>query len=328
MKKLFYIIIISILISCNDEQKLDGIWFSAYTLTDNNEIIPLSQKTLLEFKNDTVYTIRIGDLATGDLNSIIIDTSIYALNNSVLQIGNHKMNIIYKTDSIVIKHKDSKEKSILRRLNSSWKDQQFKEKDFIGSYIISSKNYNDSIDFINDSILIFTGDYNMNFPFNIWRIINYGGFNFMNIQNQFFPLLVLKSSTDKKMIFEYPILKNVEFTFTQTEKISQQYNLIGNWNEIKISVPKPLPPLMEINEEDVYYKLIFDKDSLLVKHMGREKKMKWSLSSDGKMIYFIDKIFTDSGSWKVLELSEDILTIKISLNSGFNEEIVYLKKQN
>lgn len=328
MKKLFYIFIISILASCNHPQKIEGIWFSAYTLTDNNEIMPLSQKTLLEFKNDTVYTIRIGDLATGDLNSIIIDTSIYALNNSVLQIGNHKMNIIYKADSIVIKHKDSKEKSILRRLNSSWKDQQFKEKDFIGSYIISSKNYNDSVDFINDSLLIFTGEYNMNFPVNKWKIINYGGFNFMNIQNQFFPLLVIKSSTDKKMEFEYPIQKNVEFTFTQTEKISQQHYLIGNWNEIKISVPKPLPPLMEINEEDVYYKLIFDKDSLLVKHMGHEKKMKWSLSSDGKRIYFIDKIFTDSGSWKILELSEDILTIRISENSGFNEEIVYLKKQN
>lgn len=328
MKKLFYIIIILILTSCNHEQKLNGIWFVAYTLTDNNEIIPLSQKTLLEFKNDTVYTIRFGDLATGDLNSIIIDTSNYTLNNSVLQIENNKMNIIYTADSIVIKHKDSKEKTILRRLNSSWKDQHFKEKDFIGSYIISNKNYNDSIDFINDSILIFTGEYNINFPFNKWRTTNYGGFNFMNIQNQFFPLLVLKSSTNKKMIFEYPIQKNVEFTFTQMEKISQQHYLIGNWNEIKISVPKPLPPIVNINEEDVYYKLIFDKDSLLVNHVGHKTKMKWSLSNDGKRIYFIDKIFTDSGSWKVLELSEDNLTIRISKNSGLNEEIVYLKKEN
>jgi putative VirB-like lipoprotein len=330
MKKILYTILsVLILTSCSKTEELDGIWFIAYNDFPDYKAEPSQQKTLLEFDGKFVYTIKIGDLSTGDLSSVIIDTALFSFNNSVLQIDKEKLNVIYSQDSIIFNHEDAPQtRTVLKRLNPNFKNKDFKETNFSGSYSISSKFYNDSIDFINDSIVIFTGEYSSNFPVYNWKTIDYGGFKFLNIQNELFPLLMFKSQTDKETTFEYPIQKNKDFIFSKLNIPSLSDNLIGRWQEIKINIPKPLPPFVGIKDGDQYYNLSFTKDSLLINHFGRNEKIRWSLSGANQRIYFIDKIMNEQGSWKILELTKDILTIRISKDSGFNEEIIYLKKEN
>jgi hypothetical protein len=328
MKIILYTVLsILILTSCNQTDELDGIWIVAYKDFEDHKAEPIRQKTLFEFDGNLVYTITIGDLDEGELNTVKIDTANYSFNNSILQIGNEKIPITYSQNSIII-DVNNNSKTVLKRINSYLNNVTINENTFKGSYFISSKNYNDSIDFINDSTLIFTGEYNSNYPTRKWNIIEYGGFKFFNIQNEYFPLLIFKSQTDKKTLLEHPFDEDIEFGFTKTTENSLSHKLIGNWKEIKINEPKPLPPFAGVKDGDQYYNLNFTKDSLLIDHFGRKENIKWSLSGDNQRIYFIDKIYTNQGSWKILESSEDVLSIRISASLGYFEEIIYLKKEN
>jgi hypothetical protein len=60
--------------------------------------------------------------------------------------------------------------------------------------------------------------------------------------------------------------------------------------------------------------------------MGRHKKLKWDITTDGKRIYFKDNIFKEDGSWKLLDLNDSTMTFRESRNDGLDEEIIKLKR--
>lgn len=327
MKIILYTILsILFLTSCNQTDELDGIWIVAYKVFEDHKAEPIHQKTLFEFDGNLVYTISIGDLSTGDLNTVSIDTSNYSFNNSILQIGNEKLPITYSQDSIII-DVNNNSKTVLKRINSYLNNVTINENTFKGSYFISSENYNDSIDFINDSTLIFTGEYNLNYPTRKWNIINYGGFKFFNLQNELFPLLIFKSQTDKKTLLEYPFDKDIEVEFTKTTGNSLSSKFIGVWKEFENSYPKPPPP-PNLTNKDLLYNIEILKDSINIKKYGQKKTYKWDLTSDGKRIYFIENIFKTEGSWKIKSVTDSILTVRMVSYSGSQEEIIKFKKED
>ena len=105
MKKYLLIILtFSLFVSaCNQENKLDGLWYPAYKQRDNEKPEPLYEKLLLSIKKDSCYTIRIGNLATGDLNEINVESHFYDTENKTLHFDNRNYNVSFQGGSLTLK---------------------------------------------------------------------------------------------------------------------------------------------------------------------------------------------------------------------------------
>lgn len=335
MKKYLLIILtFSLLISaCNQENKLEGLWYAAYKQQKNGKSEALYEKLLLDIKNDSCYTIRIGNLATGDLDEIIIESHFFDKENESLHFDNRNFDVFFQGDSLTLKPKGEIDSLaiykiiVLRKLKTKYKNLHCSESNFNGSFVISGENYTDSLDFVNDSILIHTGEWNLNFPANKWEIINYQNFSFFYIHDETFPLTLIKFCSKDSILLEYPFKKDYGLVLHPTESLDSSEELIGVWNEIQDSVPRPPLP-KKFDEQDLYYNLELNKDSVTIRIRGNEQKLKWHMSSDGKRIFFLNKEIRDTRSWKILDFDGDKLTIRINSETGSTEEIVRLKKRN
>jgi hypothetical protein len=83
-----------------------------------------------------------------------------------------------------------------------------------------------------------------------------------------------------------------------------------------------------LTNKDLLYNIEILKDSINIKKYGQTKTYKWDLTSDGKRIYFIDKIFKAEGSWKIKSVNDSILTVRMVSYSGSQEEIIKFKKED
>jgi hypothetical protein len=88
MTRLLIPLTLLFLLSSGTTQKvvLDGVWILAYTLNDNNKPEPVDVRTLMDFKNDSVNMISVGDFNTGDLGKVQIEKFKFKLkrNQSVI----------------------------------------------------------------------------------------------------------------------------------------------------------------------------------------------------------------------------------------------------
>jgi hypothetical protein len=316
-----------VLFSCDSKRtKLEGVWILVYELTGNNPE-PVYVRTLMDFSNDSVNMISVGDLSTGDLSKIQIEKSQFKLdkNESVIAFAGGQFKLSYSTDSLILQSDDSS-KFVFKRLNPKLKIDGPTINCFSGAYTIVGEKYRDSICFINDSTLIHTGNNKMNFPAKKWNIVTYKGFQFLNIQDSFDPLTVIKSCTPDKVTLVYNYQKELEFVMKPIRDSFSREKLIGRWTEIYSNLKPPTPPHLE--ERDQYYDFTIDQDSVQIKYWGRNKKLKWNITADGKRIYFEDKIFEEDGSWKLMQLTDSAMTLRISKYSGFEEEIIKLKRDS
>lgn len=332
MMRLVAILTILLLACCTPSGKLEGVWYLAYTQTDSNKPEPSLQRVLFEFKGESVNLVSIGDFSTGDLGAINIEQGKYILTDASLTIGSKdqmQFGIIISKDSLILTSKEIPNHStVLRRIDPSLQNSHVEAECFIGSYLIQGNNYEDSIEFINDSIVLHTGKYNANFPADKWEIITYADFSFLNIHDELSPLTVIKSCSAKGVILESPTNTNGTITLTPIKATKNASIFYGKWIEIEQDNSRPLPPLPPgSKKEDRLLHIEFSKDSIIVNNYKGNKKMPWGLSNDGKRIYFMEKILKNEGSWKVLGITEDTLTLRISSHSGFREDIVKLKKE-
>ncbi len=322
---LFFLLILS---SCNQENRLDGLWYIAYSINDSNKIENLHETTLIEFESNRLYTIRIRDFSTGELDKVTIDTSTFEIHDSIIRFKGIRAKIKISADSIILNINKPKKVLVLRRLESNLKRVKLTDNCFKGSYLITGEKYMDSIDFINNSTLIHTGKYDMNFPAKKWEIIDYKGFKFFNVHNELFPVTIVKSCSGDKIELYYPFKENFTLTLTPTKSKISSKQLIGNWMELQnFNVKPPPPPDPNLNPEDAFFELKISQDSIQIKRFKRTKKLSWNLTSDGKRIYFKERILENDGSWKIIQLTDSTLTVRISRQSGFREEIIRLKKK-
>ena len=333
MKKLILIFLVTTLLTaCEQKQELKGIWCFTQTIdTENNKFIT-SYKAFFDFKKDSVKIVSFGDPSTGDYGKVDTVSGSYIFTNSSLTIDvdrKMKFNVTKSNNTIYLSNKELEMNKVeFKQIDSSLINPLISQKCFKGSYLITNENYEDSIDFINDSILLYTGMYDQNFPAKKWEIINYKGINILNIHKTFHEILIVKSCSKDKIILESPFITNLTLTLIPTSSNINKSDLYGNWLEISDSKSKlPFPPGFDENE--LYLRLEIKPETITTKILKRENILKWDISNDGKRIYFLDKInqFRDeSFSWKIISLSEDMLIFRISKNSGFNEEFVTLKK--
>jgi hypothetical protein len=324
MRRLLQILIFSLFLSsCTKESELEGVWFAAYSIIDGkNE--PLSETTLYDFKDNQLFTITIRDLSTGDLAKVTIDSTEYKLIGSKLEFESYSPKIQISKDTLTLEFEN--QKLVLRRIHENFKNLDVNTECFQGSYFIQSKNYQDSIDFINDTLLIYTGRYDQNFPGKKWQIVDYGGFKFLNIHEELQPVTIIKSCNSNGIDLVYQTIQNIDIRLTPTIGKIEKEQLIGKWTEVENSYTAPPPP-PNLTEEDLRLKINLKSDSIEIIKYSRIKIYKWNLTTDGKRIYFLDKFLENGGSWKLLELSDTTMTIRISSQSGAKEEMIKLKKE-
>jgi len=108
MNRLFQILALTLLFSsCNEENKLEGVWYGAYSIIDGKKE-SLSETTLLEFKNDQLFTIKIRDLSTGKLDKVSIDTADYKLTTSELKFKTYSPSIEFSTETLALDFENQK----------------------------------------------------------------------------------------------------------------------------------------------------------------------------------------------------------------------------
>ena len=199
-------------------------------------------------------------------------------------------------------------------------------KELQGSYVLSGKSFQDSLDFVTDSLVLSTGSFNSGRPLRKWYLIEYKNHTFLTFQGSGWPLLVVTDIREDSIMLQGYSTEVHDFVLSRNAAQFDNVNLLGIWKEERLSVPKPPPP-PGAPEGFQYMELLIDADSIRSNHMGRDKIQYWKLTEDGKRIYFPDNIYDQDGSWKILKLTEDSLWLK--MNSIWLEEVdVKLVKQD
>lgn len=324
MTKLFQLIaVFLILISCKKSNEIEGIWYASYSIIDGQPE-RLYETTLLDFEGEQLYTVTIRDLASGGNEKVIIDTSSYSLSDSTLGLYNDKWTFHLSIDSLVLNLKDHKQKLVLRRLSPTLKNPPISTNCFRGAYLVKSQNYQDSVNFINDSLLIYTGEYDQNYPASKWQVVDYKGFKFLNEHDELRPVTLIQACDEKGIKLQYPSIKTYEIEMIPQDKSVDKSAFIGTWSQVDYTLPNlpPLPP--NYSQVDLFLKVQFDNDSATIRQHGRTERLLWNVTDDGKRIYFINKILKPQGSWKIKKLTDSTLVVRVVNN--IESEIIELKK--
>ena len=334
MKKTISIFILStLLICCKPHQELSGVWCLTQSVKDEKKTFDTSFKALFDFNKDSVKIITIGDPSTGDYSKVNVLKGSYVYTSSSLTFDfGEKMKFKVKQDnnSIYLSNKKLNiDRVEFKQLDTTLRSQLISKDCFNGSYLISNENYTDSVDFINDSIVLYTGKYDINIRAKKWDIIHYNMINILNIHKTIHEIIMIKSCSKDKIILQSPFFNDLTLNLSPTSSNINKSDFFGNWTEVSNSeIKPPLPPGLKPGEE--LLKLEINSESIKKTIRRRESNNKWNISNDGKRIYFTDKFdqFRDeSFSWKVLNLKEDEMTLKIISSNGFTEEIIKLKKE-
>ena len=324
MKQLLQILFIPFLVSsCATESELEGTWIGAYTISDSIKK-PISETTLFRFEDNQLHTITISNQSIRELDKISIDTTEYKLSNGKLELKSYSPSIQFSRDSMTLEFEY--EKLMLRRIPENLKNLDINSGCFRGSYFIQSKYYQDSIDFVNDSLLIYTGENHQNSPGKKWQIVDYGGFKFLNINDVLDPVTIIKSCNSDRIDLFYLGIQNIDIKLSPTKGQIDKEQLIGEWIEI-VNSNIPPPPHPNLSDEDYKRTVKVNGDSMKIKKFNRLKTHKWALTSDGKRIYFPDILLENEGSWKLLNLTDSSMTVRMSGQSEFKKEIVRFKKE-
>ncbi|NQX97408.1 MAG: hypothetical protein HRT73_05950 [Flavobacteriales bacterium] len=112
------------------------------------------------------------------------------------------------------------------KLSESPKNIEIKNK----SYSLISKNYSDSIDFINDSVSLHFGNYSSNYRANHWTINNYKNLSFLVIDGLFeSPPLLIKSIENGAIHLELYYDEIIDFELKLLNHKIDTTGLLGKW---------------------------------------------------------------------------------------------------
>lgn len=320
MKKYLSLFLLLFILSCNSNDELQGIWTIVYHLNEENKVQVSSEKILLEFNKGLINTTSIGDTYNEDLKKIIRGRKGY-YNKEQIVIDGDAMNYKLLGDSITLfyeKLETGNNKTILKRLNPSL-SKSAPCKMVMGSYYVQTNNNSEdkhlinNITFINDSLLLHTGDYDVKYPLKDWGIVEFKGFQLFLIYSDRFPLALIESCSDKQIKLNTPTNPSLGVNLKLIKNANGKQTIFGTWKVIEkrkwsnsVNWKKSIIDLQDIVE--------INTDS--ISFLNRKKaSLKWELSSDMNRIYFIDKIFEEDGSWKLISLKNDEMTILITGNS-------------
>ncbi|TYP71558.1 hypothetical protein [Aquimarina intermedia] len=156
MRKILFILIIAFFIlSCDSNKKIEGTWISAYTFSkESNQPVGFPFRQIINFENNNIQVREFKYDLTSE--GLLIGSYKYTLDQLTYNINNvsSKIGLIYSKDSLIFKN-FSGTSNIYKKIGDNLKSKT--EKKLVNkSFLYHTKNYNDTIHFLNDSILTYS----------------------------------------------------------------------------------------------------------------------------------------------------------------------------
>ncbi|MFV8226460.1 hypothetical protein [Christiangramia aquimixticola] len=196
MRKLFSLILLIILVSCNTTRKIEGNWIGAYSYSESPESSFNSPiRVIISFSdgkyklNSFKYDYRLGgntkhgSFKLSDRKIIFDDDE---KENSQIKFINN--------DSLVISGHNGSNNSVYKKLDDSLKI-GLNDIELIGrKFLLKSRDYTDTLKFVNDSILI-SGSDKDRFPRTKWDRIHQNEFDIIYMEGNI-PMIIQGKSHD------------------------------------------------------------------------------------------------------------------------------------
>jgi hypothetical protein len=334
MKTLLIISSLFLLVSCQNKNDLEGIWIGRGRIhTTSDTAIYSSFSTIFDFEKDTLL-ITSFDLSdpSNPFNTTKYGYSLNETNRLIINDDStiENLDILFSNqDSLVFRYTpDSNDIQtlIFKKLNSK---RLVDSIELINQSFRSKNDYFDSINFVNDSLLIKMKLHQINNPFNSWSILEYKNLSFLLIHRiRNIPFLIKEANEDSINLEGYS--KNIiHVVLNRTEHYSDTFTLDGSWvesnriNDSLIYPPPPPPPYPKysINKDSRLF-ISFNKDSIKFSQYDFERKEYWKFNSTKQFIYFPNRRLNGRAIWKVLKLTNEQLIIEKELRIDFEPQRV------
>jgi len=331
-------IFISILFtSCNSEPQFLGAWNFEYSIRDGVKYPKSFQARILDFSVDTLRMIEF-DYNTG-MPDLVIDTieskflhtggtiTIHSKDRDVVMIA------VVAGDSLIWSYEDTTlgtAKYVYRRLKSSTKNGVSADLFTGKSFALNNNGIQDSIFFMDAKHLLFTGEFNFNFPVKDWTIANYKGFDFLMIQESI--LNMEKISVNDKG--EIHLGNNANVVMTETIGDLSKSGFLGTWEEVFVKA-RPDFPFGDADAQPANVHITFTADSMQMEYRGKSFSRDWNVTPDSKRIYFPYHIsrsaqswWFQNGTWKIIGKTEEQLKLHVYTKymEGMGGDTIVLKR--
>lgn len=321
MKKTLYLLLISIaFISCTPENELEGVWMGAYQIHySKNDTSYFPVRRLFDFSENHLKVKTFGSQSFNSRDTLEsfkftrIDQKLIVEKDTFIIINLAKDSLVLsltrRPEHWVFKRLIENEKKPIRKLTNQ-------------AYSIEGRNYTDSLDFINDSILLHIGNEYSTYRAESWAIETYKSYNFLVIDGWGWVPLLIDNSTENQWDLKQYYTKIQMVKMTRIQSPNDSSLLIGNWiwphRNDKGLPPPPIPPNFEENT-DPYIYLNIKEDSLQLKQFGRSYSKEWKFNSIKNFVYFPKDIQSRKGVWKIISCTQNHLTIERA-NENFHSK--------
>jgi hypothetical protein len=180
MKKILIVLIVGLFISCNSGQKLEGSWIGAYSYSNiSDSTMHLPHRNVVTFENNKYFVTRFKYDYRSESD---FEKGTYEYNGESIFFNSDKTNTAFienmNKDSLVIKGSKGTNNTVYKRLEDSLKS-KIDHFDLKGKrFLRTSVKYSDTLDFINDSIIIKSWQNNRKLEIH-WEKINHNGFDIL-----------------------------------------------------------------------------------------------------------------------------------------------------
>ena len=180
MKKILFLFLLGMFMSCNSNQKLEGTWIGAYSyshISDSDTHLP--QRIVVTFKNGQYFarSFKYDYRAESDLENGSYE---YRGDSLFLKSSSVKTEIIdiLSKDSLVIKGLGGSSNTVYKKLDDSLKSRSGNISLTGKRFLRTSKNYSDTLNFVNDSVVVKSWGNSRNLELS-WERINHNGFDIL-----------------------------------------------------------------------------------------------------------------------------------------------------
>jgi hypothetical protein len=345
MKRAFYILFsLTVLISCKSKNDLEGIWIGAYQIYYSGNDSSLT--SIPGFTPaDTSYTSMrvLLDISENEIVRKTFDYPMFDEKDSIeiLKYSIFDKSLIIDSDTFLIKSlsKDSLVLSlkpdylrdfIFKRLPQKKKNVKINITN--NAFSLIGPSYADSLDFINDSLILHIGHvFNTNYRSRHWAINSYKSLNFLVFDQWESPPFLIDKSSKNEILLKLFFTTIKDFKLTPIENKMDTSGIVGQWvwpfiNRQDFPLPPPPPYFPEDGDTRLYLKI--KTDTLKIEQFNNVDSKKWLINSTNEFIYFPDDLRTKYGVWKILKINEDLLTIERSKKcfSSDDKEIIRFEK--
>jgi hypothetical protein len=334
MKRVFQILMIAfIVVSCQNNHP-NGIYTLSHGKGSNNEHLFYS-RTIFQFQDDSVSVFTFGNRASGNLGEELIEKNQFEFEDDQLIVNqNHFTPSKFENGFYLFPLDNPSDTLILTKLNLDLLEHNLAPVRFSGSYRIEAENYADSIDFISDTSFLFTSKKKKT-KVQGWSLHYYENLQILNLHNTFFPLLLLDSVYDDRIVFRVFDQQDQKVVFTPNSSNLKIEQLSGDWLEIESSMIKgpPPPPGNDNLVGSRYYHRDLNITSsalntciMTINQMNRARKLNAKLSNDGSKIYFNESLGHPQYAWNLYELTDSTLTLGLYNWNDSKPEIIRFKR--